>query len=355
MNPVVHGSIDYAELAALGIQPSQVLDFSSNINPFGPPPAVLQALAMLDPAPYPDRACLGLRSALAERYSCSIESLLVGNGTAELIHLIARALVRAGDRVLVVEPTFGEYAHASRLAGATVLSVWPAMEDSFALDTGVLLDHIMRCRPRLVWLCVPNNPTGVTIDRDDVLKLAWACGKVAGMLVLDRAYAEMERRSAGEEDALPLGEQLVVLRSLTKAYALAGLRLGCLLGPAKLVERAAAFQPPWTVNSAAQAAGQAALQDRSFLADTLPWLWACSDALRVGLGAFGLDVLPSSLPFFLVRAGDGARVRAALLQGGCLVRDCGSFRLPGYVRVAPRASGDNQRLIEAWRKLCPLP
>jgi threonine-phosphate decarboxylase len=159
----------------------------------------------------------------------------------------------------------------------------------------------------------------------------------------------------GEEDALPVGEQLVVLRSLTKAYALAGLRLGCLVGPAKLVERVAAFQPPWTVNSAAQAAGQAALQDYSFLADTLPRLWACSDALRAGLAALDLDVLPSSLPFFLVRVDDGARVRAALLGAGCLVRDCASFGLPGYVRVAPRTSGDNQRLIEAWRKRCPLP
>ncbi len=352
MTVVVHGGIDYSELQALDLEPAQVLDFSSNINPFGPPPAVLRALAALDPAPYPDRACLGLRSALAERHGCSPDSLLVGNGSAELIHLIARALLRPGDRTLVVDPTFGEYAHASRLAGATVVGVWANAGDGFEIDLTSLLDAIEQHRPRLVWLCAPNNPTGVTVDRVDLRTLADTVGEVGGYLVLDRAYAAMERGAMRTGAAHVVSKQVLVLHSLTKAYALAGLRLGCLLGDPELLARVAAYQPAWSVNSAALLAGQVALRDPSFLADTLPRLWACSDALRAGLAALGLSVLPSSLPFFLVRTGDGARVRGALLRGGCLVRDCASFGLPAYVRIAPRAPADNQRLIDVWRSIC---
>jgi len=349
--PIVHGGIDGVELRRLGINPEDVLDFSSNINPFGPPPAVREALARLDPAPYPDRTACALRTTLAVRYACAPESILVGNGSNELIHLIARALLRPGDRVLVVEPTFGEYAHASRLAGARVLSLWPTAADSFAIDIAALLGSVTLHRPRLVWLCAPNNPTGLTIERPDLVMLARACNEAGSYLILDAAYAEMERGNAGNADVLPLGEHVLVLRSVTKAYALAGLRLGCLIGDADLLARIAAFQPAWSVNSAAQAAGQAALEASTFLAETLPQLWACSDALRAGLTALGLRILPSSLPFFLVQVDDGTDVRAALLRGGCLVRDCTSFGLPAYVRVAPRAYMDNQRLIEVWRRL----
>ncbi|HSH79686.1 MAG TPA: histidinol-phosphate transaminase [Herpetosiphonaceae bacterium] len=351
MSAVVHGGIDGAELRRLGIRPGDVLDFSSNINPFGPPPAVRQALGRLDPAPYPDRAAFVLRSALASRYGCTPEAVLIGNGSNELIHLIARALLHPNDRVLVVEPTFGEYAHASKLAGATVVSFWTSAADSFTIDIPALLESVALHRPRLVWLCVPNNPTGVTISRPDLVTLAQACEEVEAYLVVDGAYAEMERGAVDVEDALPVDEHVLMLRSLTKAYALAGLRLGCLLGNPHLLRRIAVYQPSWKVNSAAQAAGEAALQDRSFLAQTLPRLWACSDALRTALTALDLQILPSSLPFFLVRVGDGVRVRTALLRGGCLVRDCTSFGLPAYVRVASRAHMDNQRLIEVWREL----
>lgn len=352
MTAVVHGGIDGTELRGLGLHPEDVLDFSSNINPFGPPPAVRQALARLDPAPYPDRAAFALRTALAARYACTPESVLVGNGSTELIHLVARALLRPHDRVLVVEPTFGEYAHASQLAGAHIISLWPMDLDTFAIDIDMVLDGVARRRPRLVWLCAPNNPTGAAVDRANLVMLARACDEAGAYLVLDAAYAEMERGNHGAGDILLMGEHVLVLRSLTKAYALAGLRLGCLIGSAGLLARIAVFQPAWSVNSAAQVAGEAALQDRSFLAETLRQLWTCSDALRAGLAALDLPILPSSLPFFLVRVRDGAGVRSALLSGGCLVRDCASFGLPAYVRVAPRLPVENQRLIDAWRKVC---
>ncbi len=355
MTAVVHGGIDYAELAALGIEPGMVLDFSSNVNPFGPPPAVREALATLNPVPYPDRACRRLRALLADRHGCTAESVLVGNGSAELIHLVGHALLQAGDWTLVVEPTFGEYAHASRLGGATVVGIRAYAGDDFALDTAALLAAITIHRPRLVWLCVPNNPTGVTVGGVELLAVVEACAEIDAWLVLDRAYADLERGAVRSTDTYWPTDHVLELYSLTKAYALAGLRIGYLVGSPPLLAHIAAYQPAWSVNSAAQAAGETVLRDRSYLADTLGQWWASSDALRAGLEALDLPVLPSSLPFFLVHVSDGTRVRAALLHGGCLVRDCASFGLPAYVRVAPRAPEHNQVLIDVWRKRCLRP
>ncbi|MBX0328940.1 aminotransferase class I/II-fold pyridoxal phosphate-dependent enzyme, partial [Oscillochloris sp. ZM17-4] len=169
----------------------------------------------------------------------------------------------------------------------------------------------------------------------------------------DSASAQADARRAAplrrDFSRQPVG--LLRLHSLTKSYAIAGLRLGYLLADAELIARVAAYQPTWSVSSAAQAAGLAALADGGFLARTLPQIWAGSDALQAGLIALGLRVHRAGLPFMLVRAGDGAATRAALLRRGCAVRDCASFGLPAWVRVAPRRPEENVRLLDAWKEI----
>jgi threonine-phosphate decarboxylase len=347
---VTHGALDHAELAALGIRAEQLLDFSSNINPFGPPPEVRIALAELDPSPYPDRSCLQLRTTLAEHHTCTPEMILPGNGANELIHLIARALLSPGDPVLVIGPTYGEYAHASRLAGAQVVEMQSHLSTGFRPDREALVAVAARLRPRLVWLCSPNNPTGVALAPEDLLALADICAVHTGYLVLDQSYVDLQRPGA----ALPEGAlvpNLIRLHSLTKSYALAGLRLGYLVATHDLVRRIGTYQPTWSVNSAAQTAGLAALADSRFLPTTMPQLWAASDVLKTDLPALEMNVWREALPFLLVRTGNGKATRAALLQRGCVVRDCASFGLPQWVRVAPRLPADNARLIEAWKQL----
>lgn len=348
---VAHGALDYAELAALGLDPGALLDFSSNLNPFGPPVAVRAALAALDPAPYPDRSCHQLRLALAAHHRCAPETILAGNGANELIHLIARALLGPEDTALVVGPTYGEYAHASRLAGAPTVELHAAAADQFQPAVAALADIISRVRPRLTWLCAPNNPTGADPAPDLIQALAELCQAHGGLLVVDRAYHALRRYCQPEHDALDANAppNLLHLYSLTKSYALAGLRLGYLLAAPQLVARVGAYQPAWSVSSAAQAAGLAALGAEGFLAATIPQLWVASDALVVGLRALGLEVWRGALPFVLVRTGDGATTRTALLRRGCLVRDCASFGLPAWVRVAPRRPAENARLLDAWR------
>lgn len=350
---VVHGALDHAELRAFGLEPHAVLDFSSNVNPFGPPPSVRSALAALDPAPYPDRGCNALRRVLAERHRCTPNEVLIGNGSNELIHLVARALLRPGDTVLVIEPTFAEYAHAARLAGANVISWRANAANDFRVDCAAVGATIRQTQPRLVWLCTPNNPTGITLPAADLQALVHVCADYGSYLVVDRAYADLQCHDV-QTTAFDVGyeRQVIVLHSLTKQYALAGLRLGYLLAGADLIARIAVYQPAWSVNSAAQAAGLAALGDHAFVPATLPRWWQSSAQLRAGLTSLGLQILPSALPFMLVRTGDGPQTRAALLQHGCVVRDCASFGLGEYVRVAPRIREENMRLIDAWRYVC---
>lgn len=351
---VVHGALDHAELAALRLDPRALLDFSSNVNPYGPPRGVAQVLAALDYGAYPDRSCFRLRQAIAELHGCNPDQVLVGNGSNEPIHLLARALLHPGDSALVIGPTFGEYARASELAGANVLLWRACSERGFQIDHALIIERIQRQRPRLVWLCTPNNPTGVAMSGEGLATLATACHEMGSRLIVDRAYADMLRNDVRDGiRAAGLHPFVIELHSLTKLYALAGLRLGYLVAQRDVIERVAAYQPTWSVNSAAQAAGLAALGDQEFVRVTLPQLWQSSDELRRELCALGLAVLPSMLPFMLVHTGNGAATRAELLQHGCVVRDCASFGLPEYVRIAPRRLEENRILVNTWSRLWP--
>jgi histidinol-phosphate aminotransferase len=345
---VAHGALDYAELAALGLRPEALLDFSSNLNPFGPPPGVYAALAALDLAPYPDRSCLLLRQQLAVRHDCDLANVLPGNGSNELIHLLAHALLRPGDVALVIGPTFGEYAHASRLAHAQVVELKACIDQDFAVDRASVVEQIRRLRPRLTWLCAPNNPTGMDTDAADRMAIATACAANDGLLIVDRTYHAFMRGHESLDDQVAHEPSSLLLHSLTKSYALAGVRLGYLLGDAEVISRVAAYQPAWSVSSVAQAAGLAALLDDRFLPRTLAQLWQASDTLCDRLARLGMAVWRGALPFLLVRTGDGAATRAALLARGCVVRDCASFGLPEWVRVAPRRPEENAELVRAW-------
>lgn len=349
-HPVAHGALDEAELAQLGLCSDQVIDFSSNINPFGPPAAVLAALRALDPAPYPDRSCLRLRQQLAQRHCCRLEAVVTGNGANELIHLAARALGAPGATALVVAPTYGEYAHACRLAGMQVVEVRSTAATQFQPDLAALLAAIEQFQPRLLWLCSPNNPTGVPVATATIVELAHACAQHGGWLLLDRAYLALLRDDSGHD---PLDDNapanLIRIYSLTKSYAVAGLRIGYLIADPELVSAIARFQPAWSVSSAAQAAALAMLADPAFLPATLPRLWEASDELATGLRQLGLTVWRSALPFLLVQCADATLTRRRLLARGCVVRDCTSFGLPDWVRIAPRRPEDNARLVAAWR------
>jgi len=347
--PATHGALDYAELQSLKLDPGQVLDFSVNGNAFGASPRVGRALAGLPLERYPDREALALRSALSQRLGLSPEEVVVGNGAAELLWLVAMAFLQPGDRAVVIGPTFGEYARVAALMGAAV-HTWTARPASgFQVVPDEVAALLRRVQPRLVFVCNPNNPTGVLLPAEALA--GWAAQHPQALFVVDEAYAFF---APGLRSALALrAANVLVVRSMTKDYALAGLRLGYAAGARPVITAISQVRPAWNVNAFAQAAGLAALADEAHQQACLSALLAAKAALVADLEKAGLAPLPSAVHFFLVPVGDAAAFRRALLRQGILVRDCTSFGLPAYVRIATRRPEENARLLAAVTGLRP--
>lgn len=347
MPHVVHGALDFAELERLGLTPEDLVDFSVNGNPYGPSPRVAEAIARVPVERYPDRHVLGLRRALATHLDVELAQILVGNGSVELLWLTALAFLRPGDAVLIVGPTFGEYAHAATLMGAQLHLYTAQPEDAFRIDADTVMSTLERMQPRLVFVCNPNNPTGTLLDTDTLT--TWATALPQTLFVVDEAYLPFVLHAASVLTARCAN--LLVLRSMTKAHALAGVRLGYAVGHPEVIRSLATVCPPWNVNALAQAAGTAALADQTHLSQCLTQLQHAKSQLVAGLKALHLEPLPSSTHFFLVQVHDAPAMRQDLLQHGILVRDCASFGLPAFIRVATRRPDENARLLDALAKV----
>lgn len=351
LQPATHGAFDASAAAARGITADQMLDFSANGNVIGPPPGVAWAIKNVDLSRYPDRGARGLRRAIAEREGVAVENVVVGNGSSELIWTIPRAYLSPGATAAVLSPTYGEYEVASQAVGARV-ERWPAYVSSacrWELDRPVVLQGLGERRPSLVWICHPNNPTGQPFPVDwlsDLTRGAPEC-----LFVVDEAYLTL---SEGLASALPdvQSGRVVVVRSLTKDMALAGVRVGYALSSAEIADILRRVLPPWNVSAVAQAAGLAALVDSEHLARAREAVAESRAHLLGGLERLGLHPYPSVANFVLVPVGSGSLVANALLDQCLAVRDCASFGLPDCIRIGVRSIPEQQRLLDALAEVC---
>jgi threonine-phosphate decarboxylase len=334
------------------------LDFSASINPLGPPASVLAALRdqLALVVRYPDPECRTLTRRLARRHGLGPECVVAGNGAAELIHAVARA-VRPG-RAAIVEPTFTEYRRATLSCGA-VIDHWLSEKTDY------------RPAPfhpesaEIVWLCNPNNPTGQLWPPGEVAP--WVAAHPRTVFVVDEAFLSFRRDEdqhslAAAVERLP---NLIVLRSLTKLYALPGLRLGYALAPPAWAERLRGQLPPWSVNALAQLAGLVALEDELYLERTRAWFETEPERFCRQLGDLHeqLEALPTWANFVLLRLRHStAEVLARrLAQRRILVREASDFVGLGasWVRLAVRSAPENDRLLKELRALeappSPLP
>ncbi|MBI5653667.1 MAG: histidinol-phosphate aminotransferase family protein [Chloroflexi bacterium] len=341
-----HGGFHADEWRALG----NVIDFSSNVNPFGVSPRVRAALQTAIIERHPDPAATELRDALATRLQLPRDQIIVGNGSLELIRAVAIAYVRASDVALIVGPTFGEYRVAVQVMGARVEDFRARAENDFQLDVDALAARIAELKPCLAFICNPNNPTGVFSAHEQIAQLVDASPET--LWVVDEAFIAFAPRPEGFASRKPFGSgNVVIMRSMTKDYAIPGLRLGYALADRDVIAALAKVRAPWSVNALAQAAGLAVLSDDAFLRDTLAKIRAASRELHDAITRLGWRVIPSAVHFFLVEVGDARAFRAMLAQRGCIVRDCASFGLPEFVRVATRTPVENARLIAALEDL----
>jgi histidinol-phosphate/aromatic aminotransferase/cobyric acid decarboxylase-like protein len=194
-------------------------------------------------------------------------------------------------------------------------------------------------------LCNPNNPTGAVLPAEVIA--VWARQYARTLFVVDEAYLPFAS-SLGSVLAFA-GENVLVLRSMTKDFGLAGLRLGYAISDERVIALLRRVQPPWSVNALAQAAGVAALGDSAYRHRSLERLAQAKQELATGLARLGWPPVASATHFFLVRVGDGGVFRQALLRRGVLVRDCASFGLPAHIRIAARRPEENERLLAAVR------
>jgi histidinol-phosphate aminotransferase len=349
----VHGALDFVELARLNLSPDDIVDFSVNANPYGPSPHVRAAIAGVVLDRYPDRTCLQLRQTILEYESAetklSLASIVCGNGASELIWTVARTFLTPGMKAAVIGPTFGEYVAASRVVGAVVSEVRAQPQNNFQHALDSLLAWLYSERPSLVWLCNPNNPTGIWMNKGDLFLIAELCNKINAALVVDESYKHFvwprEAFSALELLQEDREASIIVLRSLTKDFALAGVRLGYAVGSPETIQRLTHQLPAWNVSGIAQAAGNAALADRKHLNKTLTMLALERESFFTALRQTKLHIVPSRTHFCLIKVGNAQELRQRLLPHGLLVRDCTSFGLPQYIRVATRPAHEWQRLL----------
>ena len=249
---------------------------------------------------------------------------------------------------MVVGPTFGEYARAIRAAGGQPVECLVEGSSDHPPNLKRAIRLAGRERPSLIFLCNPNNPTGYLLSSADIARLAEAAP--TALLVVDEAYMSfVEPNIAAAANVVPLVEtgRVVVLRSLTKDCAIAGLRLGYAIAHPDLIRSMDAVRPPWNVNAAAVAAGLSALSDSDHLARGIQVVSEARPFLTSQLQRLGYTVWPSVANFLLVEVGDGAGLRHRLIQQGLVVRDCASFGLPECIRIGLKPMPDCRRLIEA--------
>jgi histidinol-phosphate aminotransferase len=351
LTPSIHGGIDYAELKSLGISPDSVLDFSVSINPFGPPPRIKELLTNVAVEHYPDSEASELKNLLAKKLDISPDNLMVGSGSTELIRLIATAYLEPNDSVIIPQPTYGDYETACHLFDAHPIKQPVLKEPDFQLDTAEMKSLLQKHRPKALFLCNPNNPTGQYMSGDEVMQIM--SSSLDSLIVLDEAYIAFTE-NAWSSVGLVNNDNLVILRSMTKDYALAGLRLGYAIAAKSIISDLKRVRPPWNVNTVAQKAGIVALNADSYLKGCYNKIRKAKNFLIKELERLGLSPFPSQTNFFLVKVGNATAFRQAILKRGFLVRDCTSFGLPQYIRLAPRSLSECQKLIEAIKDVGAL-
>jgi cobyric acid synthase CobQ/L-threonine-O-3-phosphate decarboxylase len=346
-----HGG-NLRELARAAHRPAEaILDFSANLNPLGPPEWLRSLISSQVSAlvHYPDPECAALVEAIADRYGTTTEEILVGNGSVELLYLLPRAL--EASRAVVPVPSYSDYVRAAEAAGLAVERVVLREDQGLAVDLRALRGRLRG--GEMVFIGQPNNPTGLLCDAEALRELAgeWP----ATTFVVDEAFGGFVE--GGDSLITRRPANVVVLCSMTKLYAIPGLRLGFAVAEPEVVQRVRRIRPPWSVNSLAQAVGRAAVEDREYAERSQVFVREQRARLQEELSAIpGLTPYPGRANFLLVRLDRPGLTAAALasrllVSDGIAIRGCENFEGldERYFRVAVRTAEENERLGEALR------
>lgn len=328
----------------LGMDPAEIIKLASNENPHGPSPRALEAAraALEDAALYPDGGAFELRRRLATRHGLGADQFVIGNGSNEIIELLGHAFLRPGDEVVMGTPAFIVYKLVTLLFGARPVEV-PLVDHCH--DLAALAAAVTE-RTRLVFVPSPNNPTGTANSEAELLAFARGLPEHV-VFAFDEAYAEYLDNPPDLTPLIREGRRVICLRTFSKIYGLASLRVGYGYASAELAGLLNRVRQPFNVNAIGLAAAAAALDDEAFCESCRRSNREGMRQLGEGLTRRGLEFVPSEGNFLLVRTGRGAEMFAALQRRGVIVRPVGGYGLPDWVRVTVGTPEENRRFLWA--------
>ena len=333
----------------LGLPADDIIKLASNENPLGPSPKALAAMrdALRQVNLYPDGNAFYLKNRLARELSVQPVNLILGNGSNEILEFVGHACLGPGADVVVSQYCFAVYPIVTRLFGANLVVV-PARD--YGHDLPAMLKAISPAT-RIVFVANPNNPTGTLAPAADVLRLVNEIPDHV-LLVMDEAYLDFLDKPV---DLLPLirsggKPNLLLARTFSKIYGLAGLRLGYGIGQPELIAALEKIRQPFNINLVAQAGALAALDDREHLTLTRANNAQGLDLLQGAFRQMGLPYVPSAANFVLVRVGNGQRVFEDLQRQGVIARPMGGYQLPEWIRITVGTPEQNQRCLAALKK-----
>ena len=340
------GGKPISELAReMGLNEADIVKLASNENPLGISPKALMAIddAIADIARYPDGNSFALREAVSRKFNVAPNQIVFGNGSNDILELAARAFLHAGCEAIYSQHAFAVYPLVTQAVGATGVVV-PAQ--NYAHDLDGFLEAITP-KTRLIFIANPNNPTGTLIAKADLKSFLKQVPKNV-LVVLDEAYDEYLSAEHKSEAIRWLDEfeNIIISRTFSKAYGLAGLRIGFGLMHADVADMLNRVRQPFNVNSIAQVAAVASLADDDFVARSYAANQAGMAQLTQGFHKLGLEYIPSSANFVSFRVPDAAAVNQQLLQNGVIVRPIANYEMPDYLRVSVGLFSENAQFLE---------
>ena len=359
LKPCVHGGEVLDAAGESGFRLEEILDFSSSVNPLGPSKKALEAArnSFKEIPSYPDSNCNQLRQAIADHFAgLNRDNVIVGNGSTELMYLFAESFMRKGDTAVIPAPTFGEYECAVRKTGETPKFV--RLNKNLNIDSTVFQREMVGAK--IIFLCNPNNPTSMLIPTEILTGIIEKALEQDSLVFLDEDFLEFveNERALSMMNKIKSYPNLFILKSFTKIFGLTGLRIGYGIANEEIVDILFRAKIPWNVNSLAQPAAIAALNDEEHLRVTRELIKKEKTKLLREFEKIGsFKVYPPDANFFFIdirKSGLTApELKSKLLRQGILIRDCTSFRGLDqyYIRVAVKTPAENERLIETLKRI----
>jgi len=358
LKPGVHGGRFWQSNLDSNLYEVKLIDFSASINPLGPPQSVINEIKgkLQNISHYPDSHSTELRREIAKIHDLSEEHFIIGNGSNELIRLFAVTFFEEGDEVIIPLPTFDEYSVATELMGATPIFI-ELQSPHFSIKSQDIFEKVTD-QTKAIFLCNPNNPTSKLISQSELQSIVEKANDKEILVFLDEVFIETTENGISFARRIKEFENVFIINSLTKIYALPGLRIGYGLGSKELISFVSRAKLEWNVNYLAQIAATAAMKDVSYLKKTKELFYKQKRYLMKNLARIrGLKTeLPDANFFFVDVSGAGltsTQLEKELKEFGILVRNCSSF-IPladNYIRIGIRTEKENKRLLDALNQI----